>query len=63
MSLVYISAFLLFAKPACLLIQFRSVYNLILALEVVGASNIQEDDIPELMNNEDISFDIFLTQM
>ena len=35
----------------------------ILALEVVGASNIQEDDIPELMNNEDISFDIFLTQM
>ncbi|CAB4001349.1 Hypothetical predicted protein [Paramuricea clavata] len=37
--------------------QFKS------AVEVVGASNIQEDDIPELINNEDISFDIFLTQM
>ena len=33
------------------------------ALDVVGTSDIQEDNIPELMNNEDISFDIFLSQM
>ncbi|XP_028407453.1 EF-hand calcium-binding domain-containing protein 10-like [Dendronephthya gigantea] len=37
--------------------QFRS------ALEVVGASIIQEDDVPDLLDNDGIPFDVFLTKM